>query len=147
MRVERKTFGSIKQPTLDRLKRLTLKEGWMLMCAEADPKTQTFIIFDDFDKPMAWCILTKAFAGWNRGERAFMVFVHPRYRRAGYGKILHSAVKAYMKKLNPNLILVVFPHDRQSHGFFKAMKEVHGTWRERFYDNTSDSGEWLTRNS
>jgi len=124
MRIERTTFGKVSQPTLTHLKRLTLPEGWMQAAAEADPKTPTFIIFDAFDKPLAWAILTTRYAGWVRGERALMLFVHHRVRRAGYGKILHKAAKSFMGKLNPNLIMIVFPHDNISRGFFKAVKEV-----------------------
>jgi GNAT superfamily N-acetyltransferase len=140
MRIIQKSYSKIKQPLIGQLQNLTLPEGWMRECAEADSKTPTFIALDEFDKPLAWAILTTRFAGWQRGERAFMVYVHPRVRRAGYGKMLHAVAKAYMRKYNPNLILVVFPHDSQSHSFFKAMKEIHGTWRPSFYDNSSSVG-------
>ena len=139
MRIERTTFGKVKQPTLTHLKRLTLSEGWMQAAAEADPKTPTFIVFDAFDKPLAWAILTTRYAGWVRGERALMLFVHERVRRAGYGKMLHKAAKEYLHKKNPNLLMIVFPHDRQAHSFFKAVKEIDSVFQSYLYSTSSTS--------
>lgn len=126
MRLEQTTFGKVNQSTLTRLKRLTLSEGWMQPAAEADSRTPTFIVFDEFEfgKPLAWAILTTRYPGWKRGERAFMLFVHPNIRRAGYGSMLHRAAKKYMKKKNRNLIMIVFPHNADARSFFKAIKEI-----------------------